>query len=311
MLWSLRLLMKNKLVSIIIPAYNSEKYILETLESIASQSYSNWEIIVVDDCSSDRTEEEVKNFSKSFISCDIRYVKSEQNQGVSATRNSAILLATGEYIAFLDSDDIWSEHHLLLGIQTLEKQDADILYSPVQTFDAISHRELVCERHSEENLEKFPISLFIHDVPIYPSTIIARKSIFAQVGLFDTSLRTSEDIDFFIRVAAAGYKFFYLDEVTTLLRRGHASLSANKARIKEDVARTIRKHINTNIGSKLERHHIASMWYLAAAKHNLEDAPLKSAKFLFWAWLFRLEKVKYLAGILVALYYSVKKLKLT
>lgn len=297
----------NQLVSIIIPAYNSEKYILETLESIRNQIYTNWEIIAVDDCSTDRTGELITQFSKTLVDHHLKYIKQERNRGVSSARNTGIAAATGQYIAFLDSDDIWKNNHLSRGIQTLEQQQVDILYSPVQTFQATTYQELGCDRHLPKHLENFPLSLLIHDMPIYPSAILMRRKIFEQVSDFDTSLQTTEDVDFFIRVAEAGFKFFYLDSVTTLLRRGHLSLSSDKARIKEDLARTIRKHLNTQIGSKTERYQIASMWHLAVAKHNLETDPLKAAKFFLWAWVFRLEKLKYLGGVFVAFYFLVKK----
>jgi teichuronic acid biosynthesis glycosyltransferase TuaG len=298
---------KEQFVSVIVPTYNSEQYILKALESIQKQTHQDWEIIVVDDGSTDQTEDVIQQFSATLAMQQIQYLKQAQNQGVSAARNAGIAVATGSYIAFLDSDDIWRENHLSRGIKALEEQKKDILYSPVQTFQATTYQELVCDRHLPGHLEKFPLSLLIHDMPIYPSTIVMRKEIFEQVGDFDTTLRTTEDVDFFIRVAAAGFKFLYLDSVTTLLRRGHLSLSSNKAKIKEDLARTIRKHLHTKIGSRKERYQIASMWHLAVAKHNLSDEPLKAARFFLWAWVFRWSKLKYIAGACIAIYLFCKK----
>ena len=92
------------LVSIIMPSYNTEKYIRDSIESVLAQTYSNWELIIVDDCSTDNTEEIVKPFL-----CDgrIRFFKNAKNSGAAISRNFALREARGKWIAFLDSDDIW------------------------------------------------------------------------------------------------------------------------------------------------------------------------------------------------------------
>lgn len=103
----------NELVSIITPTYNCAKFIIETIKSVQSQTYTNWEMIIVDDCSTDNTQEYVLKIAKSDKR--IRYYKLEKNSGAAAARNLAMELASGTYIAFLDSDDLWSK-------QKLEKQ---------------------------------------------------------------------------------------------------------------------------------------------------------------------------------------------
>lgn len=93
------------LVSIITPTYNCEKFISYTIESVIAQTYSNWEILIVDDYSSDNTAEIVEKYTK--VDSRIKYIKLEENSGAAVARNKAIDSATGEYIAFLDSDDVW------------------------------------------------------------------------------------------------------------------------------------------------------------------------------------------------------------
>lgn len=93
------------LVSIITPLYNSEKYIAETIESVLAQTYSNWEMIIVDDCSKDNSTKIVEEYQKKDRR--IKLYRNEINKGVSYTRNRAIDLSQGKYIAFLDSDDLW------------------------------------------------------------------------------------------------------------------------------------------------------------------------------------------------------------
>lgn len=99
----------NELVSIIMPSYNTAKYIKQTLESVISQTYVNWELIIVDDCSSDHTDEVVAPF---LVDERIRYMKNETNRGAAISRNRALREARGKWIAFLDSDDIWHPEKL-------------------------------------------------------------------------------------------------------------------------------------------------------------------------------------------------------
>lgn len=100
----------NELVSIITPTYNCGKFIGETIDSVKSQTYQNWEMIIVDDCSTDNTEEIVKIYQKKDDR--ISYYKFDENLGAAIARNKAMEMAKGDYIAFLDSDDLWSPEKL-------------------------------------------------------------------------------------------------------------------------------------------------------------------------------------------------------
>lgn len=99
------------LVSIIMPSYNTEKYIKKSIASVIKQTYQNWELIIVDDCSTDNTDDIIKKFDD----VRIRYIKNKRNFGAAISRNRALRLAKGRWIAFLDSDDLWK-------VQKLEKQ---------------------------------------------------------------------------------------------------------------------------------------------------------------------------------------------
>ncbi len=112
---------KEELVSIIMPAYNCGDFIGETLDSVINQSYKNWEVIIVDDCSTDNTAEVVKEYIKKDNR--IKYHKLEKNSGAAVARNKAIDLATGKYLAFLDSDDVWFPEKLAKQIGFMEEND--------------------------------------------------------------------------------------------------------------------------------------------------------------------------------------------
>lgn len=105
------------LVSIVTPSYNTGRWIGETIQSVLNQTYTKWEMIIVDDCSTDNTDEEVK----SFIDSRIRYIKNERNSGAAISRNRAIREANGEYIAFLDSDDLWMPEKLEKQLSYMKK----------------------------------------------------------------------------------------------------------------------------------------------------------------------------------------------
>lgn len=112
---------KEDLVSIIMPAYNCESYIGTTLDSVINQTYQNWEVIVIDDCSTDNTAKIVEEYMKKDNR--IRYHKLEKNSGAAVARNKAVDLATGKYIAFLDSDDVWFPEKLTKQIGYMKEND--------------------------------------------------------------------------------------------------------------------------------------------------------------------------------------------
>lgn len=99
----------NELVSIIMPSYNTANFITETIRSVLAQTYTNWELIIVDDCSNDNTDEVVSKF---LSDTRIRYIKNEHNSGAAISRNRALRKAKGKWIAFLDSDDLWMQDKL-------------------------------------------------------------------------------------------------------------------------------------------------------------------------------------------------------
>lgn len=118
---------KEPLVSIITPLYNSEKFISETIESVLSQTYENWEMIIVNDCSKDNGVKIVEEYSKKDKR--IKLFNNEKNMGVSFTRNRAIDLSQGIYIAFLDSDDLWHKEKLEKQIKMMEEKNISLSYT--------------------------------------------------------------------------------------------------------------------------------------------------------------------------------------
>ena len=116
----------NGLVSIIMPSYNTGRFIKETIESVLAQSYSNWELILVDDCSKDDTDAVLSEY---LADARIRYIKNETNSGAAVSRNRALREAKGKWIAFLDSDDLWEPEKLEKQIRFMEENGYHFSYT--------------------------------------------------------------------------------------------------------------------------------------------------------------------------------------
>ena len=126
--------MKEKLVSIIMPSYNSAKFISDSIFSIQQQTYNNWELIITDDCSSDNTIEIIKTFQKEDLRIKLLVLSS--NAGAGVARNNSIKFAKGRFIAFCDSDDKWKKEKLTSQLQFMEKYNLSLTYSGYDSVDS-------------------------------------------------------------------------------------------------------------------------------------------------------------------------------
>jgi len=121
------------LVSIITPMYNSEKFILKTINSVVNQTYSNWELLLIDDGSTDNTIQIVEDFKQKYT--NIKLFQNPTNLGAAKSRNKGILEAKGDYIAFLDADDLWKPIKLDLQIQFMQTHNCDVSFSSYEQID--------------------------------------------------------------------------------------------------------------------------------------------------------------------------------
>lgn len=128
--------MPTDLVSIIMPSWNTGRFIAESIESVIRQTYQNWELIIVDDCSTDNTDEVVGEFHDERI----KYLKNDKNSGAALTRNRAIQEANGEWIAFLDSDDIWAPKKLEKQISFMKSNGYVFSYHNYEKIDEDSNQ---------------------------------------------------------------------------------------------------------------------------------------------------------------------------
>jgi glycosyltransferase involved in cell wall biosynthesis len=196
--------MGDPLVSTVITAYNSAPFLPETLNSVFRQSYRNYEVIVVDDGSTDHTEKALAPY-KDRIS--YRYQK---NRGPSAARNAGIAAARGDYIACLDGDDLWTPDKLRLQVDFMEQNpQIGLLFSDMEEFE---HEKTLCRSLLERSVFKSeltaggpvadaPRKLLVEDF-ILTSTVLIRKECLAKTGLFDENLHFAEDRELWLRFTA-------------------------------------------------------------------------------------------------------------
>jgi glycosyltransferase involved in cell wall biosynthesis len=191
------------LISVVIPVYNEKHYIAYAIQSVIGQTA--WdeirEVIIIDDGSTDGSERIIRQFSDKYKK--VKYVY-QQNRGLARSRNAGINLSKGKYIAFLDADDIWRKEKIEKQLHVMLKNpDIGLLYSDLIRINSTSRkfRRYSVRRYNltQKNVLQ---NLFIKGGPIIPSTVMVKKACFYRVGNFDPKLRTSEDMDMWLRIAA-------------------------------------------------------------------------------------------------------------
>lgn len=220
----------NALVSVILPAYNAERYLTDTIHSVIAQTYTNWELLIINDGSTDKTREIGEHFSRS----DHRIISlTKNNTGVSDTRNYGIQHAKGNYFAFLDADDIWLPTNLEEKIIFLQVNKADMVYSSCSLTDENSvSLNKILSGSNEPQLED--ILLFRGNYLTAPSGIVLTEGLMRSVKEFDPNLSNNADQDLWIRVLANGYRIGFLDKILWHYRIHSANMSGNIALLEKD-----------------------------------------------------------------------------
>lgn len=212
--------MQGPFVTVIIPAYNAESYIEETLDSVLAQSISNWEMIVIDDGSTDRTPEILAEYAKK--DARIRLITNEANMGVAKTRNRGLELFRGQYVAFLDSDDYWESHMLEKMLARAGETGADIVYCSYSLVDESGKK--VCNDFIVPAETTFEESI-IRSV-ITCSTVLITAEL-ARNNRFPTDMY-HEDIALWFRILRDGGRACGVTEVLAAYRQRKNSRSGDK-----------------------------------------------------------------------------------
>jgi glycosyltransferase involved in cell wall biosynthesis len=271
-------------VSVIIRTYNRAYIVAEAIESALNQTYGDYEVLVVDDGSTDNTSEVVQRFRDPRL----RYVRHERNQGVGAACNTGVAEARGELIAFLDSDDIWRPEKLERQVACMERHpEVDAVFSDIEIIDDTttipsliatmsSFSKLLAKDRKQQEYVFSARQLYLcllEEVPIKPTVLLLKREIFQKVGPFDLTALGCEDWEFLLRlsrVACFGYvdlvlgaqrrtpdavhrKYWQQDRafLISLFRREKVSLKEDRAAIAA-INRGISTHCTNLGGSYLE-----------------------------------------------------------
>ena len=213
----------NELISIIIPVYNVEKYIEETIASVEAQTRGEWELLLVEDCSTDGTLDVIKRYMDRSGDLRIRLIRQNGNQGAARARNRGLLEARGRYIAYLDADDLWVPQKLERELAFLKEKQAAFVFTGYEFADE--------QGRGRGKVVRVPETLNYRQA-------LSNTTIFTSTVMFDTEkikgeqlempLMKSEDTALWFRVLREGYIAWGLNENLVRYRRPGRSLSSNK-----------------------------------------------------------------------------------
>lgn len=209
----------QSLVSVIMPAYNAEKYIEAAINSVLSQTYTKWELLILDDCSTDSTTDIVAQFAN--LDARIRLICNHSNEGVARMRNRGLDIAQGEWIALLDSDDVWHAEKLEKQLNKAKESGAEIIYCPYSLID-----------ENSEHLSDFvvPGSTSYDDMlkesVLSCSTVLMRRSILLHHRFLAEYYH--EDYAFWLELLRQGYRAVATEEILADYRVVKGSRSNNK-----------------------------------------------------------------------------------
>ncbi len=220
-------------VSVIMPAYNAEKTIESSIASVLNQSFSDWELLVINDGSNDATPALVEKYC--LHDSRVKILNLPKNAGLPNARNQGCLMAKGNFIAFLDSDDTWSADKLKMQLDFHRREPGiEISHTDFLAFNESGVVKRSFKRWLEPLKQKqgFIYPGVCYKNPIGVLTVMASNRLLKEVGYFDTSLWTMEDQELWVRIAKAGYKFGYLDKVLAQYRLSSVGITSKVGKYK-------------------------------------------------------------------------------
>jgi glycosyltransferase involved in cell wall biosynthesis len=244
-----------RIVSVIITNFNYGHFLVDALESVSAQTYQNWECLIIDDGSTDNSEEIVKKYTQK--DSRFRYIY-QHNQGLAASRNNGMAVAKGCYFQFLDADDKICARKLFEQAKFLDAhKEIDIVYGDYSYFETDSPQLLLTSKSKEKlgqidhpsGQGQFMLDKLIYDNFTVVSAPMIRRSIYDQGIKFDTSYNTFEDWKFWIdcSLANCNFKYFPLAETETHIRFGHSSMMSALLKMNlggQKIRRYLHSHLN-------------------------------------------------------------------
>jgi len=229
-------LSNNPTVSVIIPTYNRGWILREAIDSVLAQDFTDYELIVVDDGSTDDTRQILGSYGRDLL------VLRQSNQGVSAARNRGIAESRARLVAFLDSDDLWLPQKLARQLAFFESKPDALICQTAETWLRNGVRVNPKNRHQKRSGMIFEPSLAL--CLVSPSAVMIRKTLFDTVGRFDESLPACEDYDLWLRISCR-YPVFLIDDPLIIKRGGHQDQLSKAAGLDKYRIRSLKKLIDS------------------------------------------------------------------
>lgn len=223
-------------VSVIISTYNRAEYLKKAIASVLAQTFKDFELLIVDDCSSDNTSQLVENSTDTRI----RYIRNNSNKGIAAVRNIGVNNSIGTYIAFLDDDDEWLPDKLEMQVRMLEPSSPKLgaIYTGVASINTANNKvvKITIPQYRGNILKRILLQNFITT-----SSIVLKKACFEKIGLFDEKITYAEDFDMWIRISKE-FEFDYVEEPLVKHRIHENSISGNYTAVIMGLERLMAKH---------------------------------------------------------------------
>lgn len=228
-------------IAVIIPCYNAQATINKTLESIFEQTYTSFTVYIVNDGSTDNTLDVINDFKQRYA--EKIHIITQHNQGQAVARNKGIQESKEPYIAFIDSDDLWHPEKLQKQLKFLKSHvDIGLCYTQALEIDEKENEIGVILINPSYKDKCFPYLILSNN--IVASSVIVKRSVIAQVGLFDTSLNACENWDLWLRISQK-FSIDYLDEPLTYYRIHTNNMSNNSDRMYQNRKKVLEKHLLT------------------------------------------------------------------
>lgn len=251
-------LTRGPVISVIIPSFNGEKFLSETIESVLAQSFRDWECIIINNGSSDNTDGIAKKYS--LTDPRISYF-SQKNNGPGGARNAGLARAKGEFIQLLDHDDLLKPEKFAVQLEVFNKHpEADLIYSDFRFFNNRDTANLYSmkERYviSENPVDDFVFN-WVKDFILPPHPILFRKSCFEKWGMYDEKLGVADDWDLYVRFAIHKPKIIFCDEVLALYRSHPDGITSekNETELFNQKIKMYKKHArNMNLPERHRKH---------------------------------------------------------
>ncbi len=203
---------KNPLVSVIIPTYNRGWILKEAIDSVLAQDFADFELIVVDDGSTDNTQDILSSYKENIV------VLRQDNKGVSSARNRGVVSASGQFIAFLDSDDLWLPKKLSMQVGFFNTNPDALICQTEEKWFRNGIRVNPKKRHKKLTGDIFEPSLYL--CLVSPSAVMIKCSLFEKTGMFDETLPACEDYDMWLRVSCR-HPVYLINTPLIIKRGGH------------------------------------------------------------------------------------------